>query len=175
MAKANERPTLDVQAGAAALDEDIPRVLRVLGYSCLEELGWSRPNRLSLLVPMNGTFEGKSDEYLLRLGFQAYRRWPPSAQFVNPATCSYVYPQDQRFVPKVKSPECETHVAYQQNQQSNRIQLICCSATLEFYEVLHGVQPYHVWRETDTFLTTITVIQKALTSFYQGRFPSDGH
>jgi hypothetical protein len=175
MARANEQPTLDVQAGAAALDEDIPRVLRVLGCSSLEELGWSRPNKLSLLLPMSGTFQDKKDEYLLRLGFQAYRKWPPSAQFVNPTTSAYVYPQDQHFVPMLTSPECHTHVAYQRNPQSSKIQLICCSATLEFYEVLHGVEPHHLWRETDTFFTTITAIQKAFTSFYQGRFPSDGH
>lgn len=174
MAKANEQPTLDVQAGAAALDEDIPRVLRLLRASSLEELGWSRPNRLSLLVPMSGTYQDTKDEYLLRLGFQAYRKWPPSAQFVNPETLAYVYPQDQHFVPKLTSPECHSHVAHQRNPQSNKIQLICCSATLEFYDVLHGVEPQHVWRETDTFFTTITAIQKAFTSFYQGRFPVDG-
>lgn len=40
MAIANQRPTIDVQAGAAALDEDILRVLRVLEASSLEQLGW---------------------------------------------------------------------------------------------------------------------------------------
>ena len=174
MAKANEQPTLDVQAGAAALDEDIPRVLRLLEATSLEQVGWSRPNRLSLLVPMSGTYQGNKDDYLLRLGFQAYRKWPPSAQFVNPETLAYVYPQDQHFVPKLTSPECHTHVAHQRNAQSSKTQLICCSATLEFYDVLHGVEPQHVWREIDTFFTTITAIQKAFTSFYQGRFQVDG-
>jgi hypothetical protein len=175
MANANEPPTLDVQAGAAALDQDIPRVLRVLEASSLEELGWSRPNKLSLLIPMTGTINGKTDKYLLRLGFQAYRRWPPSAQFVNPETLTYLYPQDQQFVPKLASPECWVHVAYQQTSQSSKIQLICCSATLEFYEVLHSVKPEHLWRETDTFFTTITAIQRALGSSYQGRFQIDGN
>jgi hypothetical protein len=174
MAKANEQPTLDVQAGAAALDEDIPRVLKLLEASSLEELGWSRPNKLSLLVPMSGMYQDNKDEYLLRLGFQAYRKWPPSAQFVNPATLAYVYPQDQHFVPKLASPECHAHVAHQRNPASSKIQLICCSATLEFYDLLHNVEPQHLWRETDTFFTTITAIQKAFTSFYQGRFPVDG-
>jgi len=106
MAKANELPTLDVQAGAAALDEDIPRVLRVLGASSIEELGWSRPNKLKLFVPMCGVCQGEKEEYTLRLGFQAYRRWPPSAQFVNPVTLDYAYPQDQHFVPKLTSRVC---------------------------------------------------------------------
>ena len=42
------------QAGAAALEEDIPRVLRIMGASSLDDLGWSRPNKLSLLLPMVG-------------------------------------------------------------------------------------------------------------------------
>ncbi len=174
MARANELPTQDLHAGAAALDEDIPRVLRIMGASSLEELGWSRLNKLSLLVPMAGTYQGNEDSYLVRLGFQAYRKWPPSAQFVNPETKSYVYPDDQRFVPKLTSSECYTHVAYRRTPQAAPVQLICCSATLEFYEFLHQVRPEHVWRETDTFLTTITAIRKALTSFYGGRFSASG-
>lgn len=175
MALANELPTQDLLAGAAALDEDIPRVLRLMGASSLEGLGWSRLSKLSLLVPMSGSYQGNEDRYLLRLGFQAYRKWPPSAQFVNPGTKGYVYPDDQQFVPKLTSSECYTHVAYRQTQQGPPVQLICCSATLEFYEVLHQVKPEHLWKETDTFLTTIMAIRKALTSFYGGRFSADGH
>ncbi len=174
MARANEQPTLDIQAGAAAIDEDIPRVLRILGASSLEQLGWSRPNRLSLLVPMVGIHQGIKDEYLLRLGFQAYRKWPPSAQFVNPETLSYVVPQDQHFVPKLTSPECHTHTAYQRTPQGSKAQLICCSATLEFYQELHSVEAHHLWRETDTFFTTLVAIKKALAAHYEGRFPAYG-
>lgn len=174
MARANELPTQDLQAGATALDEDIPRVLRIMEASSLEDLGWSRPNKLSLLVPMAGMHQCNEDHYLLRLGFQAYRKWPPSAQFVNPETKGYVYPNDQRFVPKLMSPECYTHVAYRPTAQAYPVQLICCSAILEFYEVLHQVKPEHLWKETDTFLTTIMAIRKALTSFYGGRFSDNG-
>lgn len=170
MARANELPTQDLQAGAAALDEDVPRVLRILAVPSLEDLGWSRPNKLSLLVPMTGTHQGNEENYLLRLGFQAYRKWPPSAQFVNPESKVYVYPDDQRFVPRLTSPECYTHAAYRPTPQASPVQLICCSATLEFYEMLHQVKAEHIWRETDTFLTTITAIRKALTSFYGGSF-----
>lgn len=174
MARANEAPTQDLQAGLAALEEDLPRVLRVMGASSLDELGWSRPSKLTLLVPMAGTCQGKDDRYLLRLGFQAYRKWPPSAQFVNPETNSYAFPGDQPFVPKLTSPECQTHVAYRRTPQSEPVQLICCSATLEFYEVLHSVNAEHIWRETDTFFTTITAIRKAFTSFYGGPFSANG-
>jgi hypothetical protein len=173
MARANEKPTLDVQAGAAALDEDIPRVLNLLGADSLEALGWRRSNRLTLLVPMSGVFQGAKDDFLLRLGFQAYRKWPPSAQFVNPSTHVYAHPTDQHFVPRLTSPECHTHTEYAR-PGGGTLQLICCSATLEFYEVLHGVEPQHIWRETDTFLVTTTAIQKAMTSFYGGRFPVHG-
>lgn len=127
-----------------------------------------------MLVPMAGDYQGKQDHFLLRLGFHAYRKWPPSAQFVNPDTKSYVYPKDQQFVPKLTSPECYTHVVYRRTPEANPVQLICCSATLEFYEALHQVKPEHLWRESNTFLTTINAIQKAIASFYGGRFSANG-
>lgn len=174
MAIANQRPTIDVQAGAAALDEDIPRVLRVLEASSLEQLGWRRPDRLTLLVPFTGIHQNRQDEFLLRLAFAAYRRWPPSAQFVNPDTLAYSYPADQHFVPKLNSPGCTTHIGYTNNHQRSHVQLICCSATQEFYDVLHDVQPEFLWRDKDTFLTTITAIRRAFSSSYGGRFPTHG-
>jgi hypothetical protein len=170
MAEAGVPPTVDLQAGLAALEEDIPRVLKIEGVSSLEKLGWLRPSKLVLLIPMAGARAGQTADYLLRLGFQAYRRWPPSAQFVNPETLTFRYPEDQRHVPIVKSQECYTHAAYRRTPKDCPRQLICCSATLEFYEIQHGVQPYHVWRQTDTFFTTIMAIRKALASSYQGRF-----
>jgi hypothetical protein len=169
MAKANQLPALDVQAGATALDEDIPRVLRLLNADSLEQLGWSRPNRLTLLVPMTGTANGSTDRYMLRLGFQAYRTWPPSAQFVNPETGVYNHPADKHFIPRLASPECHTHDAYN-GPKGGTMQLICCSAILEFYEISHHVEDQHVWRDTDTFFTTITAIRKAFVSSYGGRF-----
>lgn len=162
-------PTIDAQAGAAALDEDLPRVLELLGADSIEQLGWSRPNRLTLLVPMWGTHSGNRDEYLLRLGFQAYRRWPPSAQFVNPGTLAYRHPDDEKCMPRLTSDECHTHTSYAK-PGGGTVQLICCSAVLEFYEVLHDVKAEHVWRETDTFFTTIMAIRKAFGSAYGGRF-----
>ena len=138
----------------------------------MEELGWSRPNKLTLLIPLSGVYQGHSDDYTLRLGFQAYRTWPPSAQFVNPQTQSYSYPQDQHFVPQLTSGECRTHAEYCHG--TKRIQLICCSATLEFYEVKHNVNPEHLWSDTDNFWTTVNAIKRAMGSFYQGRFPKHG-
>ncbi len=173
MAKANEAPTIDLQAGLAAFEEDLPRVLNILDAPSVESLGWLRPTKLSLLIPMTGQMGENKESFLLRLGFQAYRKWPPSAQFVNPDTGGYVYPRDKEFVPRLASPECQTHDAYQL-PGGRQIQLICCSATLEFYEALHSVEPHHVWRDKDTFLTTLTAIRKALTSSYQGRFPKHG-
>ena len=173
MVTANERPTIDVQAGAAALDEDIPRVLAMLEASSIEALGWARPNKLTLLIPMTGAREEKTDAYLLRLGFQAYRRWPPSAQFVNPETQTYNHPHDRNFIPRLASEECQTHSEYQK-PGGGTMQLICCSATQEFYDVAHDVKPQHLWRSTDTFYKTIVAIRRAFATHYQGRFPSYG-
>jgi hypothetical protein len=168
MASANAVPVIDAPLGAAALDEDLPRVLRVEGASSLEELGWIRPNRLTLLIPMRGVHAGATDDFLLRLGFQSYRRWPPSAQFVNPQTLGYSINQDQRHVPRLTSGECQTHLAYPGPR--GPVQLVCCSATLEFYEVQHQVDLQLVWRDSNTFYTTLTAIRKAFASHYQGRF-----
>jgi hypothetical protein len=164
---------VDAVAGVAALDEDIPRVLRVLGAPSIEALGWTRPNKLSLLIPMRASRNGQTDDFVLRLGFQAYRFWPPSALFVNPNTSRFDYPQDTQFVPRLTSPECQTHTAYAR-PGGGTTQLICCSATLEFYEVLHDVKPEHVWQDTHTFYTTIVAVERAMTSFYEGRFSANG-
>jgi hypothetical protein len=174
MVKAGQSPSIDPSAGVAALEEDIPKVLRFLGAPNIEALGWLRPNNLSLIIPMTAEREGNADNYSLRLGFQAYRRWPPSAQFVNPNTHRYDYPQDQIHVPKLTSPECHTHTAYDR-PGGGKLQLICCSATLEFYDVLHSVEnDNHLWQESYTFYTTIMAITRAMASSYQGRFSSNG-
>lgn len=171
VASANQAPRIDLQVGLAALEEDLPKVLKILGAASLETLGWKRPEKLLLLVPLSGTFQGHTDNYVLHLGFHAYREWPPSAQFVNPETGQYQYPQDQHYVPKLSSPGCQTHIAYP-HPNGRRIQLICCSATLEFYEVLHSVNPEHVWTGNCTFLTTLRAIQHAMQQHYGGRFES---
>ena len=163
---------MDLEAGTAALEEDLPRVLKMLGATSMEDLGWSRPNKLTLLIPLSGIYQGHTDDYLLRLGFQAYRAWPPSAQFVNPETQSYSCPQDQHHVPRLTSEECRTHIEYLHGER--KIQLICCSATLEFYEVKHHVKLEHLWSESDNFWITVNAIKRAMDSFYQGRFPKHG-
>jgi hypothetical protein len=113
MAQAGALPTLDLYAGAAALDRDVPRVLALLGVTSLDDPGWSRPNKLTLLVPMCATdSHGNPQEFLLRLGFEAYPAWPPSAQFVNPETKIFTPSQDRHFIPKLTSQECYTHAAY---------------------------------------------------------------
>ena len=173
MAKANEQPTLDVQAGAVAFSRNTPRVLAVLGAAWIEALGWTRPNKFTLLIPISGVHDNTQDDYLLRLGFQAYRRWPPSAQFVDPQTQTYRHPQDRHFIPKLTSQECHSHADYQK-PGGGTLQLICCSATLEFYEVAHSVEAHFLWRDTDTFYTTLHAIRKAFASLTQGRFPPYG-
>lgn len=50
------------------------------------------------------------------------------------------------------------------------MQLICCSAVREFYEVSHDVKEEHIWRETNTFYTTIITIRRAFASSYGGTF-----
>jgi hypothetical protein len=162
-------PVVDVARGIASLDADIPRVLAFLGKSTIEELSWRRPNKSSLIIPLQGTFNGVTEQYLLRLGFSAYRRWPPSAQFVNPETLAYTHPMDQHHLPMLSSPECHVHPNYG-SANGKTLQLICCSATQEFYDAAHTVESDLMWREQNTFYTTIAAIQKAMVMHYGGRF-----
>src|SRR5690348_14341481 len=101
MARPGEEPVPNTPARAqAALEADLPRVLR---GRTLEEAGWKRPDALTLLVPLAGEREdGTVDEFLLRLQFGYYRDWPPSAQFVNPETGTYRYPDDVRWLPRIE-------------------------------------------------------------------------
>jgi hypothetical protein len=172
MPRASGSPVQDIRAGASALDEDLQRVLKFEGASRVEDLGWTKPDLLRLLVPMTGVLKGVRDDYLLRLGFQCYRNHPPSAQFVNPDTLDYAYPRDQHHVPILNSPECQTHIAYP--KPPGTIQVVCCSLTLEFYEVGHSVNPDHIWRTTDNFYSTVIAIRRAFASHYQGRHPRHG-
>lgn len=162
---------LNPKAGLAAFEEDLEKVLRLEGASSLEKLGWARPDKLTLLVPIEGVKDGVTDRFTLKLGFHAYRTWPPSAQFVNPETQAFTRGADDHHVPQLTSQECQTHLSYA-HPNGGTIQLICCSATFEFYDVLHSVEPHHVWNGKSTFFSTITAIRRAMSTHYQGRFPN---
>ena len=166
MAKAGTAPILATPSDAiAAFERDLIKALR---NRTLEEAGWRRLDDMTLLVPLQGRqANGTIDDYLLRLGFAYYPDWPPTAQFVNPQTLNYDKATDKCWLPKIDGcPEIAVHPDYQ-----NRGQLICCSLTLEFYAVLHGVQENHVWNpEKHNFSATIHQIDWALgTQFYKGR------
>ncbi|MER8842844.1 hypothetical protein NKH86_29915 [Mesorhizobium sp. M0913] len=168
MASHGVRPTIDLQAGTQVLDQHLPRVLSFRGQT-IEELGWSRPSDRTLLVPMRGTFGGNTEEYLLRLDFLAGSDWPPSARFVNPATLDYAGLAEQHHLPQLTSPEVHVHPAYQ-NPSGQKIQLVCCSAVFEYYDVNHGGEDTTLWRTGDTFNHTLAAIERAFRNHYSGRF-----
>jgi hypothetical protein len=165
MAKMNTEPTAMRPADAiAALDEDLPKVLK---GKTIEETGWTRLDPLTLLVPVNGGRGDTVDDYLLRLGFGYYREWPPSAQFVNPVTKIFEVGKDEKWLPKIEGwNELHVHADY-----NGTGQLICCSNTLEFYKVRHGMEAKHLWNpERQNFAATLAAINWALRStYYKGR------
>lgn len=166
MAKAGVSPVADPHGGRAKFEAHLPRVL---GTSTLEGLGWRKPNLLTLLVPVFGG-PHQADEYLLRLGFEFYSEWPPTATFVNPKTLRFDADRDLYWLPRIEGdPGLAVHAKYQATGSTS--QLICCSFTAQFYQVLHSVQPEHVWNaEHFTFGATIHRIQRALQSaYYRGR------
>jgi hypothetical protein len=167
MAQAGTTPVLATPSDAiAAFERDLPKALK---NRTLEEAGWHRLDDMTLLVPLQGRqVNGTIDSYLLRMGFACYPEWPPSTLFVNPQTLSYDKAKDQCWLPKIEAcSEIAVHTDYQ-----NHGQLICCSLTLEFYAILHGVQPEHVWNsQKHNFAATINQIDWALRSqFYKGRY-----
>lgn len=169
MAEAGKDPVLATPADAiAALERDLPKVLR---DRTLEEAGWRRLDDLSLLVPMTGVQPNRTvDNYFLRLGFAYYDDWPPSAQFVNPDTLEYNQDTDKCWLPLIDgTDEIRVHAAY--DGGGYKLQLVCCSLTLEFYLVRHGVKEQHVWRRgKNNFAGTLNQINWALKSeFYKGR------
>lgn len=167
MASHGERPTVDLAAGRTVLAEDLPRVLRFLDADDAAELGWRKLDARTLLVPIFGIHAGQRDEFLLRLRFITGREWPPSAQFVNPDTLEYQIPDDFHHLPILTASEVHVHTSY--GGPSGPMQLICCSATFEYYDVLHGGESRHLWNSKDTFHMTISAIQRAMGSAYNGR------
>ncbi|MBI2313631.1 MAG: hypothetical protein HYU77_14115 [Betaproteobacteria bacterium] len=165
MAKQGVIPVADMQRGAQALDDDLPKVLR---GGTVEGAGWYKVDPLTLLVPLYGQREdGSTDFYLLKLYFSCYPEWPPSAQFVNPQTLKYGGPVDKKWLPRI---EGTNEIAIHDNYGDPGIQLICCSVTLEFYQVLHGVEDKHLWDETtQNFHATLSAIRHVLKPpYYKG-------
>lgn len=169
MANHSERPTVDLAAGRAVLEADLPRVLAVHDAQQPEELGWRQIDKRTLLVPIFGEHEGGVDEYLLRLRFLTGREWPPSALFVNPQTLDYTIPADFEFLPIVRTDELKVHTKYRNRVEDKEQQLICCSATFEYYDVLHGGQDEILWQDTDDFNHTLNAIRRAMGRGYLGR------
>jgi hypothetical protein len=173
MASYTEAPSLDLAAGREVLDRHLAEVLALRGTT-LEDLAWRRAGPRCLLVPFHGTYHGSDDTYLLRLDFVTNHSWPPSAQFVDPETLDYRGVIDQHHLPRLQSPEANVHAAYTCPAHPAPQQLICCSATLEYYTTLHGGDNAKIWREGDTFLTTLDAIGRAMAAHYHGRFSTDG-
>lgn len=172
----------------AALDRHLDNVL---GGRTLEAVGWHRPDPLTLYVPLRGyTCETSASaygfdpsepwtdgqrpfadapegqEYLLRLYFSHYPTWPPSARFMNPTTKKFG-PRDLEWLPNISGTnELAVHAAYGDGGE----QLICCSATLEFYLVNHDVQDRHRWRPGSSFAMTLNTLSRYLRPpTYSGR------
>jgi hypothetical protein len=172
----------------AAVDSHLSTVL---AGRTLASAGWDRPDPLTLYVPLRGYASATSvpaygfdpaeppaaggqpfagapagDDYLLRLYFGYYPAWPPSARFVNPGTLQFG-PGDKPWLPSIDgASEVHVHACYPPSGE----QLICCSATLEFYLVNHGVEIRHRWRPGSSFAITLNTLSRYLRPpAYRGR------
>jgi hypothetical protein len=154
---------------------------QVLAGRALESVGWERPDPLTLYIPLRGFSTATTavaygfdpagdpagadgafadapagDDYLLRLYFSHYPAWPPSARFVNPATRQFAA-GDRRWLPAINGAS-EVHV--HANYAGTSGQVICCSVTLEFYQVNHGVADQHRWQPGSSFASTLNVLSR---------------
>lgn len=167
MAAKGQRPVMaNPLAARAAFEHDLAVVL---GGRQVAEAGWTRPDDLALLVPVTGYMQNQPQNppFTLKLEFRHYPEWPPSAQFVNPATKLFNRQTDLYWLPRIESDEIRTHSDY----GDQHIQLICCSVTLEFYDVLHEVDDRFVWKHPrQTFAATLNQIVWGLGHHYNGRF-----
>lgn len=160
-------PEQDIHAGREAFQRDLKEVL---GDDTLIARGWSQPDDLTLLVPMiaENPQSGQADFYLLRLVFDHYPKGPPSAQFINPITMTYVHTSDRPWLPKCEGAQ---DIHFHPNYNDSGRQLICSSTTLEFYKVNHDVKAEHVWTEQMNFKVTLSAIRRGLAPpFYKGRW-----
>jgi hypothetical protein len=143
----------------------------VLHGKTAAEVGWQRPDPLTLLIPMWATIAADApDLYLLKLQFGYYPEWPASAQFVNPLTRAYNAEIDIAWLPRIENnSRIQVHAKYDWN--GRKIQLICSSTTLEFYQVRHGGKEGEVWNHNhQNFFATISEIKAGLFApFYRGR------
>lgn len=159
MAAANQTPVANPARGIESFARDLAVVL---AGKALDDLSWARPDDLTLFIPMQSR---AADLFLLRLQFQFYPEWPPSAIFVNPLTRNYVIGADAVWLPKINAPHLQVH----QNYAGKDRQLICNSSTVEFYELGHSVEQRHVWNEqTSNFALTIHTINSALRGEHYG-------
>ena len=169
MAALNQDPvSSDPEVALAAFDADLPRVLR---GKTIDEVGWQRPDPLTLLIPMWAAVAGvPPDLFLLKLYFGYYPEWPASAQFVNPITRAYDPEKDKIWLPRIEgNSRIQVHPIYDGN--GRKLQLICSSMTLEFYLIRHGGKEEHVWSHPQrNFSATINEIRGGLLpQWYRGR------
>ena len=173
MVDLNEYPVqADPATACAALDADIEKLLVAKGLSSISELGWERPSKLRLHIPMRARRGNSEDEFLLELGFSHYPTWPPSARFINPQTKEYDPGADLQWLPIIQGTNSiQTHKSYSNVQGLVSHGFICCSFTLDFYLQRHSLQPEDHWQACPrTFYATVHRIQTALRDHYKGRF-----
>ena len=184
-------PGVPVPADFGQAQDAVDRHLgQVLAGRTLGSVGWERLDPLTLYVPIRGFTMATTavaygfdpaadpagagafadtpagDDYLLRLYFSHYPAWPPSARFVNPATRQFAA-GDVRWLPAITGAS-ELHV--HANYGGTSGQVICCSATLEFYLVNHQVADQHRWQPGSSFAATLNVLSRYMRPpAYTGR------
>ena len=165
MGRVGEEPVPNTPAQAAtALEAHLPVVLR---GRTLEEAGWKRPDPLTLLIPVIGICEGPARRLRAAPSLRLLPRLAARCPVCEPRDGGVPLPRRCARLPRVEGTnEIAVHVYY-----DNRLQLVCASVTLEFYQVRHGVVPHLVWdANVQNFAATLAAVERGLRPpYYKGR------
>ena len=178
----------DFGQARAAVDRHLGSVL---GGRTLEAVGWDRPDPLTLYVPLRGYTSDTSASptvstrpSLPRAG--SSRSLAARRVMTTCYACTSAITRTGRHRPgsstrplgssdRMTSDGCrlisgtnELHVHASYGASGE--QLICCSATLEFYLVNHEVEDQHRWRPGTSFAVTLNTLSRYLRPpAYTGR------
>lgn len=143
-----------------------------------EERGWQRQqlDPLHELIALPGRRDdAPDDEYFVELGAKYYDYWPPTTAFVDPVTQTEAQP-NTRWWPKIEGADefgftpTAFPAGYVTRLGQPMQQLICFTATAQYYMVNHNPPEHTVWKQGDhTLARTLGRLHELLgPPFYKG-------
>jgi hypothetical protein len=142
-----------------------------------KQYGWviQKLDPITLIVVLKARIlDGLKDTFTLRLTCETCPAMPPDVRFVNPDTLDYDFTTDKKYVAKLTSPSCTTHLSYSYNPPYKYgPQLVCTSMSYGYYVSNHSPTVEQKWEPLRHSIgSSIEIVHRTLQSlqYYQGRF-----